>query len=107
MGSEERSALSGLVLSEEVRLSVHEICSVCDVERDALIEMVMEGLVEPVDLGLHPREWRFSGTTVTRIRTAQRLQRDLGVNLSGAALALELLEEIDRLRRWCRRFGGD
>jgi chaperone modulatory protein CbpM len=28
-----------------------------------------------------------------------RLQQDFGVNLPGAALALELLEELERLRR--------
>ena len=30
--------------------------------------------------------------------TAHRLQRDLHVNLAGAALAIELLEEIETLR---------
>ena len=34
-----------------------------------------------------------------RARTALRLQRDLEINLPGVALALELLEELDRLRR--------
>jgi len=29
---------------------------------------------------------------------ASRLQRDLGVNLAGAALALQLLDEIETLR---------
>jgi chaperone modulatory protein CbpM len=34
-----------------------------------------------------------------RVRTVVRLQRDLGVNLPGAALALELLDRIDELQR--------
>jgi chaperone modulatory protein CbpM len=34
-----------------------------------------------------------------RARLAVRLERDLEVNLAGVALALDLLEEIDRLRR--------
>ena len=33
-----------------------------------------------------------------RARTAIRLQRDLDINLAGAALVLELLDEIDTLR---------
>jgi chaperone modulatory protein CbpM len=32
-----------------------------------------------------------------------RLQRDLGVNLAGAALAIDLLDQLDELRR---RLGG-
>jgi chaperone modulatory protein CbpM len=36
---------------------------------------------------------------VRRVRTVVRLQRDLGVNLPGAALALELLERIEELQR--------
>jgi chaperone modulatory protein CbpM len=48
---------------------------------------------------VHAAEWRFSGTALRRARTALRLQRDLEINLPGVALALELLEEIDKLRR--------
>ena len=36
-------------------------------------------------------------TSVVRVQKAQRLQRDLGVNLPGTALALELLDRIDAL----------
>jgi chaperone modulatory protein CbpM len=35
---------------------------------------------------------------VRRVEIALRLQRDLQVNLAGAALALDLLEETQRLR---------
>jgi len=42
---------------------------------------------------------------VRRVRCALRLESDLGVNLAGAALALDLLEELNRLRARQRRFG--
>jgi hypothetical protein len=35
------------------------------------------------------------------VRRALRLQHDLELNLPGAALALELLDEIERLRAAC------
>jgi chaperone modulatory protein CbpM len=35
---------------------------------------------------------------VVRVRSALRLQRDLGVNLAGIALALDLMEELEDLR---------
>jgi chaperone modulatory protein CbpM len=38
-----------------------------------------------------------------RARVALRLQNDLDVNLAGAALALELLDELDELRARVQR----
>jgi hypothetical protein len=38
-------------------------------------------------------------TALPRLRIASRLMRDLGVNASGAVLALELLERIRHLER--------
>jgi chaperone modulatory protein CbpM len=63
---------------------------------EELIAMVDAGLLEP--RGDHPSGWRFSGLDLKRARTVQRLTRDLGVNLEGAALILELLDERDALQ---------
>ncbi len=41
-------------------------------------------------------EWRFSGAALRRARLALRLERDLELNLAGVALALELMEELER-----------
>ena len=89
--------LSGsVVLDETVTLTLHDVCEVCGLEQDVVIEMVHEGIAEPVDQAAG--EWQFSGIAVARLRTAHVLQRDLHVNLAGAALAIELLEEIEALR---------
>jgi chaperone modulatory protein CbpM len=92
----QRDDLTGTVLDEKLTLTVREVCEFCGVEESVLIEMVNEGVVEPLDEGA--ARWRFSGVAVARVRTAQRLQRDLHVNLPGAALALDLLEEIRALK---------
>ncbi len=88
--------ISGVVLNEEVQFSLREICGVCGIPAELVIDMVSEGVVEP--LGAEPHTWHFGGTAVKRIQTALRLQRDLRVNLAGAALALDLLEELEELR---------
>jgi chaperone modulatory protein CbpM len=59
--------------------------------------LVEEGIIEPDGKELHL--WRFSGVSLVRARSALRLQRDLGVNLAGIALALNLMEELERLRQ--------
>lgn len=87
---------TGTLLDEELILSLNEVCEACGVERSVVIEMVREGVAEPIDESAE--KWRFSGVAVARLRTAYRLQRDLHVNLAGAALALDLLEEIRALR---------
>jgi len=43
----------------------------------------------------------------TRARRALRLQRDLEIDLTGAALAVELLDEIESLRTRLRAVGGE
>ncbi len=86
-----------LLLDESVELTLTEICSACSVSEQLVIEIVAEGIVEPI--GDERAQWRFSGIAVTRIQRVLRLQRDFEVNLPGAALALDLLEEIERLRR--------
>jgi chaperone modulatory protein CbpM len=92
-----RDPLTGDVLDESLTLTLTEVCEVCGLEQSVVVEMVAEGVVEPIDAAAG--HWEFSGIAVTRLRTAQRLQRDLHVNLAGAALALDLLEEIRALRR--------
>jgi chaperone modulatory protein CbpM len=58
---------------------------------------VAEGVIEPH--GEERARWRFTGRSVIRTQVAVRLCEDLDVNLPGVALALDLLEEIERLRR--------
>jgi chaperone modulatory protein CbpM len=88
--------LSGLILDEHAVFSLYELSTACRISVELLIEMVEEGIVAPA--GNEPRGWTFCGLDVLRIHTAIRLQRDLRVNLAGAALALDLLAEIERLR---------
>lgn len=94
------NAVGGQLLDEHVRLTLTDVCRLCGAREETVVEMVREGVVAPAERG---EQWTFSGIAVTRIRTTLRLQRDLDVNLPGAALALELLEEIERLRRQVER----
>jgi chaperone modulatory protein CbpM len=89
--------LGGELLDESVELSLLEVCRICATGEDTIVELVREGIVEPAR-SVESR-WVFSGASVVRIQIALRLQRDLQLNLPGAALVIELLEEIDRLRR--------
>lgn len=101
----ELEPVTGDVLEEDVEFSMAELCGACRVSAERLMELIEYGVLEPLDE--QPGHWRFRGVSVRRVRSAVRLERDLGVNLSGAALALDLLEEIERLRARLRRFEAD
>jgi len=92
----DQNILTGEILDERIEYDLEGLCRICRLERRQVIELVVENVVEPV--GEDPDQWRFTGNEVTRIQVATRLTRDLGLNIPGAALALELLDEIDRLR---------
>lgn len=100
-----KPTLSVEVLDETSELSLAELCQACAVRAETIIAMVEEGLLEP--RGPSPGEWRFSGPALRRVEISLHLQRDLRVNLAGTALAIELLEEIERLRERLRRLGEE
>lgn len=88
--------LSGVILEELTELSLTEVSHACAVRVDYIVELVEEGVITPI--GNAPHCWRFSGTHLRRATVALRLQRDLGVNVPGAALALQLLDEVEALQ---------
>ncbi len=88
--------LTGIILNEENTLTLNELSRACMVHSEWIIELVDEGILEPK--GEEITHWRFSGTCLKRARTVRRLQQDLGVNLAGSALALNLIDEIEGLR---------
>ncbi|HLZ98670.1 MAG TPA: chaperone modulator CbpM [Steroidobacteraceae bacterium] len=92
-----QQALTGEIFEEHAVLSIDDLSRLCAVDRAYIVELVEEGVLSVT--AAEAQEWRFAGTALRRARTALRLQRDLEVNLPGVALALELMEELDALRR--------
>ena len=100
----QQDVLRGETLDNGAELTIADICSICSVSAERVERLVEEGVVEPV--GGTPEEWRFSRVCVTRVLLVERLARDLHVNTPGAALALDLMDELRRLRErlsWLER----
>jgi len=94
--------VTGILLDEQFELTLNDISQACSGSTEWVIELVAEGVLEPV--GRDQVRWRFPGTSLQRARAAMHLQTDLGINLAGVALALDMLDEIDALRARLRRF---
>jgi chaperone modulatory protein CbpM len=101
MNSENTKLLRGDLIDEDVEMTLAQLCQACEISEAQIIELVEQGIIDP--LGPEPAEWRFVSVSLRRVRITRNLQRDLGVNAPGAALALELLEEIEELRARLRR----
>ena len=98
----ELNSLRGQLIGDETLITLDELCRTCTVEVEEVITLVREGILDPAGGALGeqgPGHWRFHISSLRRVRTARRLQSDLGVNLPGAALALELLDRIAELER--------
>ncbi|MFS1523322.1 chaperone modulator CbpM [Microbulbifer sp. 2304DJ12-6] len=95
MSGEKFEQVVGVLLDEESEMSLSELCRACGMSAERIMTLVEEGIIEPSRTGA---PWRFSGVCVRRVRRVYTLEQDLGVNLAGAALAIELLEEIERLQ---------
>jgi chaperone modulatory protein CbpM len=96
-----QKTLTGILLDERAELSLNELSWACSSSTEWIIELVDEGVLEP--MGHEQAHWRFSGTSLPKARTATRLQTDLKINLAGVALALDLMEEIEKMRERLRR----
>jgi chaperone modulatory protein CbpM len=94
-------ALDARLLGEGDWIAVTDVCRLCLIDRTAVIELVELGVV--VSQGASPDEWMVSAASLPRLRVAGRLMRDLGVNVTGAALAVELLEARSTLEAHVRR----
>ncbi len=86
--------VSGMVLNRETTFTLVEFCRACGTSEEVVVEMVAEGVIEAQ--GERRGDWRFHGETLVRAQRALRLVEDLHVNWPGAALALDLLEKLER-----------
>jgi chaperone modulatory protein CbpM len=97
MTSPEKQAISGAIFEESAVLTIQDLSRICAVEERHIVELVHEGVLSVIEI--EATEWRFTGAALRRTRLAVRLERDLEINLAGVALALDLMEEVEQLRR--------
>ena len=77
--------------------SLDEVCIACNVDADWIVDLVQQGAIDAI--GEVQPDWQFTSITITRVAKAKRLQRDLELNPSAIALVLDLLDQIQELRR--------
>jgi len=79
--------------------TLHEICERGECHAEFVIKLVNFGIVSPIEEDHPPRDWQFDVVALTRLQRALRLQQDLKLNLPGLAVSLDLLDEVQQMRR--------
>ncbi len=95
------SALLVVTPSGETVFSLEELARACDVAPDWVLERVADGVLE-VSLELGLASVRFDSVTLVRARRVLQLERSFEADPQLAALTVDLIEEVGRLRRQLR-----
>jgi len=86
----------------EVHLSLRDLAMASGLSTARVRLLVQLGLVEPEA----DAPDRFSSATAARLRRMLRLRADLGVNLAGAAIIVDLMERLEQLDAELSRLRG-
>lgn len=84
------------LLDETAALSLSELARCCSVSTQWVLTHVEAGVLQ-AERG--SGEWRFAGSTLRRARRIVQLERTWDADPQLAALAVDLMEEVRRLRR--------
>ena len=92
------NVLSAVAL-EDAALTVDELARACAVQTHWVVERVQSGLLGSVTTVTAVSELRFRSPELTRARRLRALERDFDANPELAALAVDMIEEVERLKR--------
>ncbi|OOO01851.1 MAG: Chaperone modulatory protein CbpM [Chromatiales bacterium USCg_Taylor] len=95
--------VTGILVSEQGALSLEEMVEACGTEVEWIVELVEVGVLSPE--GPDETAWRFGALDLLRARRLARLERDFAASAEAAAVILDLLDEIERLRACLIRAG--
>ena len=83
-------------IDETAWFEISEFCAYLHVDRHWIVELVDAGVIEP--RGPAPEAWSFPASALERARTTARLVNDLGVNLAGVEIILNMRRRITQMQ---------
>jgi len=96
MSKVDLNMLLGEIIDHNERIERAEFQRLCRISEDFLIELIEEGVIESEQ---ESSAEFFRAIHIHRVKKANRLNTELGVNVAGIALILELLDRIEYLER--------
>jgi chaperone modulatory protein CbpM len=92
--SKSSQSVSEFVANSDIKLSLEQLCDALDTKQSFILQLVEQDLITPKG---NENEWQFDITCYNRAKSACSFYHDLDVNMAGIALALDLLDKIERL----------
>ena len=90
----------GLIVTSnahESQLRLEELCNICHLSYEDIEEFIAYEIISPHQTT--KEEWVIDLVQLRRIKRALRLQRELEMSLASVSVVLDLLEEVESLRR--------
>ena len=94
--------IAGTPLRAEMCISVEQLAAAAGISPGKLVRLIRLGLVEPTAPGAS----EFTAASAVRLKRMLRLHGDLGVNLTGAAIIVDLIERLEGLEAELARLRG-
>ena len=88
------------LIAQDLEADLDEISRICGLEAEELRQWIQEGVTEPRAGSV--RGWQFSARQLRRVWVARRLRRDLELDTRALPVVLDLIEEVESLRRRVR-----
>ena len=94
---ERSQVITGVLMDDDTyEISFSQACETYHIPEAFLIELWEHGFFNEFSSPIHTIHLNLQ--MIKRIHAARRLQEDLGINLAGVVLAMELVDELENLR---------
>ena len=94
---DKNTIITGMLMDEgTMTISFTQVCHTYHIPEDVLIDLLEHGLFSEITQPV--KQVTFNPPMISRVQTARRLQEDLGVNLPGVVLVMELRDELGKMR---------
>ena len=89
------------IIDEQLALDLEHFAEVCGQSTDWVLKLIDYDILQ---VQVDPQSHQFIGEDVARARRAYRLQRDFDASLSAVAVMLDLIDEVQQLRKQLKHF---
>ncbi|MDO3665795.1 chaperone modulator CbpM [Acinetobacter higginsii] len=89
------------IIDEQLALDLEHFAEVCGQSTDWVLKLIDYDILQ---ISVEPQSYQFIGEDVSRARRAYRLQRDFDASLSAVAVMLDLIDEVQQLRKQLKHF---
>lgn len=94
--NKQHTIITNVTIETNPELTLEELCSACGITPQFIHELIEYGALDCDDVSLEV--YRFRPEQLRRVRTIVHLHHDLEINIPGATLAIELMEEMEKMR---------